>query len=257
MENEIRNTNDLIGQKSINYYEQYTVNVFGEISIIINEENILDDFSPTEKEFFIFLTVHSIIYPSLNNHKNIGINNELISSSLWFDSNKTQIKNYKGVLLNRLRKKIEIYPNIKILNKDRFHYVEFKSEKEIDWFTYLILKKYNKAESKMLDLLLGIFERGSFLKYSSYLWLDELQQSINNDVIHLLSSIMDNKELNLPIRKKAAEILLVQDPLYEEAAIYLIDYFYSIRRFSKADYIKTIFSKNYKSIFEKEWTRIL
>ena len=177
--------------------------------------NITSAFSPTLKQLFLFIFLHTI-----KNRK--GVSSAKLDEVLWYDKLGESARNNRNVNISKLRSILDEIGGLEMSNENSFWKIKIENLTFCDYTE--ILDSLTKAKSNTLteseiNELISLLTFGEFLPEIHSEWMDVFKSQFANDTIDGLSSLFNEKEVknNLSLRYHLAECILVYDPLNDEA----------------------------------------
>jgi two-component SAPR family response regulator len=171
-----------------------SINLFGGLQIIDNKgQNITYRFSPTVKELFVLILLHS------DNPGN-GISSVELREILWPDKQIESANNNRGVNIAKLRSILGDVGGLEIIHEnsswrlkadntifcDYFYISELISENDLQYFL---------SEENIFQLL-KYLKRGDILPEIQTEWIDKHKSEIDNEIVALLEMLMQQFEMN-------------------------------------------------------------
>jgi hypothetical protein len=231
--------------------QKSSVFLFGNFEIFDKDGNdITHLFTPLLKELFLLILIYTIKFEK-------GISLQKLNETLW---NKKDIKNAKNNRAVNIGKLKDILGKIGdcTLKKDAglWHFVFDSKEVYVDFEQYIyISSKRPEKDPVLMDQLLTIVRRGTFLHQADYEWLDDIKSDVSNNLLEILQnfseslSIADNAELLIQI----ANCTFSFDELNENALILKCKSLVFLGRYAIAKNIFEKFSEKYKDIYGEEY----
>lgn len=230
-----------------------SINLFGGFQVIDSKGvNITYRFSPTLKELFILILLHS-----KNNNK--GISSVELRETLWPDKQIESANNNRGVNIAKLRSILNDLGNQEIIHENSFWKLKLNEPIFCDYYYVTSLINENEASyfmtSKNLHPLLKHLKRGNILPDIETEWLDKYKSDTENDIVHLLEFLVKHYEMS----KEAGEVLEIANTIFlfdqcnETAIKYKCRVLNQLGKHGLA--IKTYhdFATKYKSLFGEEF----
>lgn len=233
--------------------------LFGEVSILNKTgEDVLKKFTSQAEQLFLLILLHTI-------SKKGGVAGDIIDE-LYYGVNSTPaIANKRSVGINRLRKFLSSYPELKIETSETIFTVALKDFSIIDLFRlqhYIDLEVEELINNQdILNDFCMILERGAFLPYLDFQWLDTFKEKVNEEVINKLTSLIEflnskiiknSTEQNL-LSYRIASIISIHDPLNEKALKIRINYLKLKGSLGLAEKIFRNFASEYKNSYGENY----
>ncbi len=211
--------------------------------------NISDQFSPKIKELFLVLFFNSIGEAQ-------GIKAQKIYEKVWPGHERAKAKNALGVTMGRLRSALQQIDSVLVENENGAWKLVWKSDAPTDYhLTMLSLEQLRlQFSEKVLDGLIAVVERGSFLPNTEIEWLDDYKGKVN---YHVTSSLMQISEKVVEAERKIkiADIILSIDDLHEQAAHLKIGALITLGKHGLASDFYEEFAKKYLELYQETFPR--
>ena len=229
--------------------------LFGDMQIFDDEGiDMTASFTPLIKELFLVILLHSI-------RSERGINSEKLRELLWSDKSTESARNNRSVNLTKLKSILGRMKNCQVVMVGSHWKVEFdKNDTRVDYQDYLtIIRNKKLPDRSIIEELISITEKGSFLLNLEYEWLDTFKSEISNEIVnaylHFAGSmqISDDPEFLINL----ANNVFYFDPANEEAMILKCRAFAYLGKHSLAKTTFASFTKEYSSIYGENFTRDL
>lgn len=176
-------------------------------------ENITNLFTPKVKELFLFVLIHTV-----KNENGARISD--INEKLWSGIEPQKIANNRAVTLNKLRKILVDIEGIEIEIQNRYMVAKMESPFFSDYVEAFKLCETSGGMSRQqLEAFFLLVKKGSFLKGTTWPWLDDIRGFTGNQVIDNLLNLASayKKEKKLEEIDSIAKRILDYDDLNEEA----------------------------------------
>ena len=191
--------------------------LFGEFKAIDKDgKDVTDSFTPKVKELFIFSLINTL-------KNGVGAEVQEIDETLWAGISSRKAANNRAVTLNKLRKILQQFDGIEIYSGNSYLTISTNDSFFCDYIeTFHLCQIPHGMTKQQLNLFFDRVKRGRFLKGINWIWLDDIQGFIGNQVIDNLLKLASffKKEENLKQLEKVAQRILEYDDLNEEA-VYL------------------------------------
>lgn len=231
-----------------------SIRLFGGLWIYDKEGNeISASLSPKLKEIFLL-----ILIKSFNNHRG-GITSEELSSIIWPDSSPESVKSNRGVAINKIRKTLSNVEGITLEFSDRLWSIKIENGANCDYGEYLkyysSIKSGKISVSDSLDHILQTLKEGEFLKGISYEWLDSIKFAINNEVIELLKSFLEIREIKSNPEKivRICDTILQFDSVDQDAVKLKIKTLIELGKVHIAKSAFKLFIAEYKRLYDEKF----
>lgn len=220
--------------------------LFGTFTVIDSKgEDITSCFSPKLKEVLI-LIISRTVYSG-------GISSAKLSSLIWPDYMWENSKNIRNVTISSLRKALSGVDGFKIDFEDEKYRASIEDTCFCDLAEYA--KIYKNPSRENVDFIIGILNRGAFLKDISTEVSDELKVSTENEIIDFLEIQMPHYYQNGNYARASylARILLETDPVHEKAIAILIKSYRKLNKQVEAVQAYQEFAKEYQRTFNEKY----
>ncbi len=183
-----------------------------------------------------------------------GLSSKRMSSVLWPDKPEEKVKNSRGVALNHLRSLLKKFDGVSLVYEDNHFKLAFDDRFYCDWFEF---KKEISSEKPGIDKLMSLVSRGKFMQFTDDPVFDSFKEKTETALINLFTSEMENyfsRKAYLTVAE-LAEIVLVSDPLNEQAMIWLVNALVKLKNSDEAMVRYSTFASEYSSVYESEYER--
>ncbi len=210
---------DYLGINPIPVIEQKVISSFifvGGFQIYTGKGvDITTAFSPTLKQLFLFVLLHSV-----KNGK--GVTSIKLDEVLWPDKVGDSARNNRNVNISKLRSILHEIGDVDITNENSYWKIKIGDSISCDYIEILSLLRKSKAKPLALadiNKLLAQLSYGEFLPNLHNEWIDGFKSEFANEIIEGLSSLFYSKEItgNFSLRYQLAESILIYDPFNDEA----------------------------------------
>jgi len=251
---------DDVSQNNVtdNYYaktiSKNSIKLFGGFWIYDKEGNeISTNLSPMLKEIFLL-----ILLKSYTNNRS-GITSEEFSSIIWPDSSPESVKTNRGVAVNKIRKVLANTEGITLDYLNKLWFIKFNDGAYYDYVEYL--KYYSSFKSgknsvmMLIDNILNTLKEGEFLKGVSYHWLDPISAAVNNEIMELLKSFLELKEVKIQkdLIIRICDVILKFDCVDEDAVKLKIKTLTKMGKVHIAKSTFKLFIADYKKLFDENF----
>lgn len=227
--------------------------LFGDLQVFDRDgEDITKLFTPLQKELFLLLLVNSI-------KNGRGLHAEKLDETLWFGKSEQSIRNNRSVNIAKLKSILEKIEHAQLVRNADYWKIEFDYDFwYIDYHDYLKLIEAKKKldEQQQIRLLFELTRRGNFLSNHNYEWLDQFKAEISNEVIDVfLMYANSNKSGNPEFLIQIANFIFYFDPVSEEAMVIKCKALSSLGKHSLAKKAYDVFVKEYKTIYNEDFSK--
>jgi len=183
---------------------------------IYNKEgrNITALFSPTLKQLFLFILLHSV------NQK--GVSSAKLDKALWYDKTGDSARNNRNVNISKLRSLLEETGGIAVENKSSMWWIHMNGDIYCDYMEIMNLICKSRAQiltGQQITTLLMLLQGGELLPNIHTEWIETYKTAFTkqvNDALTILLNQTSSYE-NDTIRFHISDYLLSVDNLNEEA----------------------------------------
>lgn len=213
--------------------------------------NITAAFSPTLKQLFLFIFLHTI-----KNDK--GVSSAKLDEVLWYDKSGESARNNRNVNISKLRAILDEVEGVEVINENSFWKIRMDGTIYCDYCEILNLlrksKSINLGENEINELI-GLLSFGEFLPAVQNEWMDGFKSRFANEIIDGLSSLFNENEVkaNLSLRYHLAECILVYDPLNDEAFAMKCSVLYHLGKKGMAKNLYDSFCRDYKQVLGSDY----
>lgn len=226
--------------------------LFGQFQVFDKEGiDITELFTPLIKELFLLI----VIYTFRNGR---GITSEELNEILWSDKSLKDAKNNRSVNMAKLKKILERVGDCAPVKKSGFWHFEIGENFVLcDYHNYVhLLSSAPENDKDLIEELLKMTDKGSFLLQTEYNWLDDIKAEISNSIISaclvfLQHNHIDNPELTIHI----ANCIFYFDQLNEDALEYKCKSLIQLKRHALANNTYLKYIKDYKAIYGEEFEK--
>lgn len=216
--------------------------------------NITTAFSPTLKQLFLFIFLHTI-----KNEK--GVSSAKLDEVLWFDKIGESARNNRNVNISKLRSIIEEVEGVEVINENSFWKIKMGKPVFCDYTEILYLLRQSESfiltETEVHELI-AFLSFGEFLPLEHTEWMDGFKSQFANETIDRLSSLLNENNIkdNFSLRYHLSECILVYDPLNDEAFAIKCSVLYHLGKKSMAKNLYDSFCREYKKVLGIEYTTL-
>jgi two-component SAPR family response regulator len=208
--------------------------------------NLTSAFSPTLKQLFLFIFLHTI-----KNEK--GVSSAKLDEVLWYDKSGESARNNRNVNISKLRTILDEVEGVEVINENSYWKIRMDAATYCDYCEILNLlrksKSINLGESEIKQLI-GLLSFGEFLPAIQTEWMDGFKSRFANEIIDEISSLLNGNlvKANFSLRYHLAECILVSDPLNDEAFAIKCSVLYHLGKKGMAKNIYDSFCREYKQV---------
>lgn len=196
--------------------QNVTIQLFGKFNLTDTEGvNHVSDLSPKIRELMLVLLLYS--------HKfSEGLSTEELTILLWsgFDSKKAT--NNRNVSVHKLRLILKELPGLELSFRNNFWKLNLDSQVDFDYKScFLYLKQLDNPANHSSENLSNFYllvSKGRFLPEDQYPWLDIYKERIDNEIVALLTFIIEKNQQNFSKEELInwVDLLMLFDPINEE-----------------------------------------
>ena len=243
-------TNEPIaGINTVKRLQKQAILFFGGFQVIDKEGiDVTSEFKPLLKSLFLLVFLNTI-----KNGK--GISFVKLKDILWFDKTEESANNNRGVAMNKIRQIFERVGEVQFGKQGQYWSLELGNNIYCDYYEALILIRKIKEESccNLDDIkrLLQIVSIGELLPNTQTEWVDQFKSDFSNEIIDLLLQLVQQKDVQFTdeIYIKIANVLLIHDPLNEDALKLKCSILVKMGKNGLAKNTYTTFIKEYQTWF--------
>ncbi len=231
------------------------IRLFGTFSIISAKEGELSTrFSPLLKQMLAFFILHA-------EDNSSGIDIQLLSDTFWPGAPKEKAKENRSANLKKLRKALEMLPELELVYEDKKWALQCNTEFKIDWWEFRRLEKEIEKQIKTQSLnfnlvsdLLSILKKGSLLNNLDAEWLDDFKNRTSEQVIGLLMKIHSSShDLSPVLRLDLLRTVLRFDDMNEFAMKAMICILVSEGKHGQARHLFDEFARKYVGLYQSDF----
>ncbi|MDR1200095.1 MAG: hypothetical protein LBL58_00500 [Tannerellaceae bacterium] len=219
-----------------------------------NGEDITKDFTPMLRQLFILLLLNTV-----RNGK--GISSVKLKDMLWYDKSDESAKNNRGVFMNKLRQLFEHIGRLQIKNQDIYWSIELGNDIYCDYTNVLSLMNIissdiGSATQDNIKILLAIVSKGELLPNIQTEWIDSFKSDFSNQLIDLLLEVYKQPFIRKSpqICINLADAIFMHDSLNEDALSIKCHNLVQMGKYGLAQKAYTFFVKEYKTLFNSDFT---
>lgn len=234
--------------------EKNSISLFGDLQLVDNDGNdITQALTPLIKELFLVILLYTIRWKR-------GINSDKLRELLWSDKSAESARNNRSVNLTKLKAILTKMPHCQIVMNAGHWKLDFdENEVQIDYLDFMNITSSKTVDRPMVEALIGITNKGSFLSNMEFEWLDPFKSEISNIVVNTYvnyaASIPVSEDPEFVIR--LANNISYFDPANEEAMILKCKSFALLGKHSLAKSTFESFTREYNNIYGEEFRREL
>ena len=220
------------------------IRLFGELTI--NDRNGEDVTSVFTNQQIIILCL------LVRRHEN-GISTKRLSSILWPDKEEDKVKNSRGVAINNLRKSLDLLSGATIEYRGGRYYLELSEDCRCDYWD---LQSYLEGRDSDVVKALDIISQGRFLKSVDDVLFDDFKDQVDGSVIALLQRELSKnlKVKNYPYVEQICQMMMVIDPLDEEALKAMVRVLRKQKRVEEAIVLYSNYCSEYKKLNDEDYS---
>lgn len=229
-----------------------TIKLFGEFQVIDKTgQDITGRFTPTLKQIFLLLIIHS-------KEKSNGITSDEFRHVMWPSFIRKKAVNNRGVSISKLRHLLDLMEGVKICNHQERWKITITDNVYCDYYdclNYLNSDLFSKRDQ--LYSFLDTIKRGVYLNDSTYPWLDDNKGKVTNNVIDILTRLLDEFDLNQypELVNQISDRILIADDLNEDALRYKIKVLLVLSQTNQAKFFYKSFKARYFELHKREYTQ--
>lgn len=245
----------LLAEQPVKNTKGASVRLFGQFSVLsVTEGDISSRFSPLLKQMLAFFI--------LNTDENMpGIDIQQLSDTFWPGASKEKAKENRSANLKKLRKTLENFPDLVLAYEDKRWFIQCSNELHIDlwYFRQLANELEMQLQSQSLNAnsvnqLLDLLKNGPLLSNIDAEWLDEFKSRISEQIIVLLTNILDSREnLANSVQFDLLRTILKFDDLNEQALKAIIQLLGAEGKHGQARQIFDEFCRKYSSLYQSDF----
>ena len=174
--------------------KESSINLFGGFQVFDKKgKDITYRFSPTLKELFLLLLLHSF-------RSNKGISSLKIQEILWPDKSPSSAKNNRGVNIKKLRTVLPDIGDIQITYESPYWRLELGEDVFCAYHTVnkFLAEQSEPQKDENLDAyyeFLSYLKRGNMLVNIETEWLDRFKSEISTKIVQFLEQKLKNTDL--------------------------------------------------------------
>lgn len=215
-------------------------------------QNISSSFSPTLKQLFLFIFLHTI-----KNGK--GVTSAKLDEVLWFDKSGESARNNRKVNISKLRVILDEVEGVDVINENLYWTIKTENPVFCDYTEILNLLRKSKSDTlteSEIHELIALLSFGEFLPAIQNDWMDGFKSQFDNETIDGLSSLFNETGVdnNFSLRYHLAECILIFDPLNDEAFAVKCSILYNLGKKSMAKNLYDSHCREYKKVLGIDYT---
>lgn len=234
--------------------ERNSISLFGDLQVTDdNGTDFTQALTPLIKELFLVILLYSIRWKR-------GINSDKLRELLWADKSAESARNNRSVNLTKLKAILAKIPHCQIVMNAGHWKLDFnENEVHIDYLDFMNITSSKSIDRPMIEALIGITNKGSFLSNMEFEWLDPFKSEISNMVVNTFlnyaGSIQVSDDPELMVR--LANNISYFDPANEEAMVLKCKSFALLGKHSLAKSTFESFAREYSNIYGENFRREL
>ncbi len=183
-----------------------------------------------------------------------GLSSKRMTSILWPDKSEEKAKNSRGVTLNHLRALLRKFDGVSLVYEDNHFKLATGDSFYCDWFEF---KKETSSDKPDMDKLISLTSRGKFMQFTDDPVFDSFKEKTESILINLFTSEMENyfNRRSYMTVIELAEVVLVCDPVNEQAMTWLVNALVKLKRSDDALVRYSSFASEYLNAYESEYER--
>jgi hypothetical protein len=234
--------------------ERNSISLFGDLQLVDDlGTDITQALTPLIKELFLVILLYTIRWKR-------GINSDKLRELLWSDKSAESARNNRSVNLTKLKAILTKMPHCQIVMNAGHWKLDFdENEVHVDYLDFMNITSSKTIDRPMIEALIGITSKGSFLSNMEFEWLDPFKSEISNIVVNTFLNyaggipVSDDPELMI----RLASNISYFDPANEEAMILKCKSFALLGKHSLAKSTFESFTREYSNIYGEEFRREL
>lgn len=245
----------------LQYYhlEKSAIRLLGAFQVFDKDgKEITENFSPILKYLLILLLLYTSKYKR-------GISSSKLEEILWFGKSEKSALNNRNVNLSKLRALLENFGQVEIVNNHGYWSISLPEEALADYSEILELCQQlhdnPQGEIEQVYRLVELLSFGELLPEIQYEWIDSFKSDFSTLIIDTLLFIIKvgivTVQKDASTLLKIADIILIFDPINEDAIKVKCKTLYTIGKKSLAKSAYEHFSKRYLSLLDEEFTGTL
>ncbi|MCY1723326.1 hypothetical protein OU798_23450 [Prolixibacteraceae bacterium Z1-6] len=239
-------------QRLVPFSEKGRILMFGGFQVFDrNSIDITYRFSPTLKELFLLLILHTV-------DGNKGITSKKIQEYLWPDKSDLNAKNNRGVNIKKLRQILEDIGDVKITYDGNYWKINHDDEVfcDIEFIKQQISREIDEFAMSGFDSMLSILSRGNLLVNMESDWLDQIKDDITGRILNRLEELCSLIEIkgNETILLKIADIIFTFDQVNETALEYKCRILNKQGKHSLALEVYNHYTKLYSRLYNEDFS---
>lgn len=240
-----------VGLDSAQITDKGKILMFGGFQVFDkNNNDITYRFSPTLKELFLLLLLHTI-------DANRGISSKKIQEYLWPDKSAVSAKNNRGVNIKKLRLILEDVGDVSITYDGNYWRINHGDEVfcDAEFIKQQILNGSKVFSVDELNKILTILARGNFLVNIESDWLDKIKDDVTGRILSWLEEFCasKNQKVNENLLLQVADVLFAFDQMNETALEYKCRILNKQGKHSLALEVYNHYTKLYQNLYKEEF----
>lgn len=229
-----------------------SIKLFGEFQVIDKTgQDITEKFTPRLKQIFLLLIIHS-------QEKSNGISSEEFRRIIWPSFMRKNAINNRGVSISKLRHLLDLMEGVKICNHQERWKITITDNVYCDYYdclNYLNSDLFSKRDE--LYSFLDTIRRGVYLYDSTYPWLDDIKGKVTNNVIDILTRLLDEFDINQypELVNQISDRILMADDINEDALRYKIKALLVLSQTNQAKFLYKSFKLRYFELHNQKYTQ--
>jgi two-component SAPR family response regulator len=207
-------------------------------------------FTPLLKELLLIIIIYTIRWER-------GVSSEKLNELLWFDKSEKDARNNRSVNMAKLRSILEKVGSCQISKETGYwKLLPVEGELFIDYREYMnILRRKDSLDKELVNDLMKIIDRGTFLSNADYEWVDDMKSEISNEIISILLRFANTNgiERDTDFVIRLINYVFNFDLVNEEAMIIKCRSLVYLRKHSLAHRAFEKFKRDYKSLYGEDY----
>ena len=230
---------------------KYQIIFFGGFQVINkNQEDITGKFSPLLKELFLLIWMYTF-------KNNKGISSSKLIEILWYDKPTRSGQNNRSVNITKLKNLIKEVGDCTIDKETGYWKINHNyKELKTDYHEVVQITKNKKTINRdRIDHLIKITQKGPFLSYLNYEWLDSFKQDVADAIIETLINFAESFDFKSDpdFILHLCDCIFNFDSINEEAVIFKCKAYHYKGNHSLAESTFKKFQKEYKLLYAQDF----
>lgn len=235
----------------------FFINLFGSFKVLDKAaRDITHELSPRLREILQLIIVNM----KYQGDTYTGISSEKLTFLLWPDSDPLHAKNNRNSSIAKIRAVLHKIEGMEIEFSESGWIFKTKDINDCDYLKYLNLRNdlVNNPQSindNFPKSYTNILSKGNLLSNVSFEWLDPIKVSLESEVISDCFNLASHHNFTEKpeIVKDLMNVVLIWDPINENALRLKIDKLIELGRYGEAKSTYELFTLEYKKIFDSDY----